>query len=637
MTTSKRINITLGTAGHIDHGKTALIKLLTGCETDRLKEEKARGLTIDLGYAPCTIAEEEVGIVDVPGHENFVRTMVAGAAGMDGCILVVAADDGVMPQTREHLDILTLLGVRRGLVALTKIDRVDAARREIVEGEVRGFLSGTFLEDAPILPVSSVTGEGFMEFFAGLKGLVRSIEPKSAEGPFRMPVDRAFTAKGIGTIVAGIPVAGSAKPEDTVVLLPQGIESPIRGIQVYGRDSDRVVAGQCAALQMRRWDREDIARGNVVARPGYFEPAEWAVGACRMLVRDGPGLKNGATLKLHTGAAEHVVRAYLLDGKVLKPGEEGCAQFHSETPFVVAPGDPFILRSNTPVQTIGGGTFLETQNHRLRRTRDEVRQHIRLLAEAVDSPESLMALTAREADGPLTAESLYRAAKVLPGRGEGMVKELVEAGTLRHLPGAALLHRETAENVEQSVRNALEHYHDRSPESPGMTFEELDEAAEVDRSLLDVCVRAMIDRGDVVEQKDRLALPGHESVFPPADRDDIETIEAAFRTAAFKPPSVDDVSAITGIAPERARRLVDLLIEHQHLVRIDPKIVMHRDAVETAKSRVVEHIEKEGKLESVDFKYLIDTTRKYAIPLIDYMDKIGVTKRVGNTRYLKRR
>ena len=246
----RMLNITLGTAGHIDHGKTALVKSLTGCNTDRLKEEKERGMSIDLGYAPCRLPDLEVGIVDVPGHESFIKTMVAGACGMDGVILVVAADDGIMPQTREHLDILTLLGLRHGMVALTKIDRVDDARRQEVIADLAGFLQGTFLAAAPILPISDVTYDGFDPFLEGLENLVRSITPRRADGVFRMPLDRAFSAKGFGTVVAGIPVAGSASVGDEAVLLPQNVNSRIKRIEVYGQRSDTLLCGQCAAVNL---------------------------------------------------------------------------------------------------------------------------------------------------------------------------------------------------------------------------------------------------------------------------------------------------------------------------------------------------------------------------------------------------
>ncbi len=274
------LNVTLGTAGHVDHGKTALVKALTGCDTDRLKEEKERGMSIDLGYAPCRVSDLEVGIVDVPGHESFIKTMVAGACGMDGVILVVAADDGIMPQTREHLDILTLLGLRHGLVALTKIDRVDGPRRQEVLADLHGFLQGTFLEGAPILPLSNVTGEGFDPFLAALEGLVRSITPRRADGVFRMPLDRAFSAKGFGTVVAGIPVAGSASLGGEAVLLPQNVTSRIKRIEVYGQAGDTVLCGQCAAINLGHCDAKEIRRGDVLTLPGYFTPQEFYV--CRL-------------------------------------------------------------------------------------------------------------------------------------------------------------------------------------------------------------------------------------------------------------------------------------------------------------------------------------------------------------------
>ena len=269
---AEQINITLGTAGHIDHGKTALIKLLTGCETDRLKEEKERGMSIELGFAPCSLGDIEVGIVDVPGHENFIKTMVAGASGVDGVLLVVAADDGIMLQTREHLDVMTLLGVGHGIIALTKIDRVKAERVEQVRAELETFARGTFLEGAPILPVSSITGEGFGPFLSALIALVDAIEPKSSAGVFRLPLERGFSVKGHGTVLSGIPVSGAVRTGDQVVLLPQGTEGRINAIQVYGRDSDVAQSGQCAALNVRHLDQKSVRRGNVVATPGYFRP-----------------------------------------------------------------------------------------------------------------------------------------------------------------------------------------------------------------------------------------------------------------------------------------------------------------------------------------------------------------------------
>ncbi len=340
-----QINITLGTAGHIDHGKTALVKLLTGCDTDRLKAEKERGISIDLGFAPCTVGDLEIGIVDVPGHENFIKTMVAGACGMDAVMLVVAADDGVMPQTREHMEILTLLGVRHGFVALTKIDRVEAEHREMVREETRGFLQDTFLADAPICPISSITGEGFDEFYATLTHLLDSVQPKPLDGIFRLPVDRAFSARGYGSVVAGVPVSGSIGIDEELVLLPEGSLSTIRQIEVYGRASEIVKAGQCAAINVRHWDAKRIRRGHVVTLPGYFTPQQWFVGRLRLLPHERVSLKNAAQLKFHTGSSEVTATVYLLEDNRLEAGQQCLAQFYTGTPLVAGPGDHFIIRS----------------------------------------------------------------------------------------------------------------------------------------------------------------------------------------------------------------------------------------------------------------------------------------------------
>ncbi|HUV40143.1 MAG TPA: selenocysteine-specific translation elongation factor, partial [Planctomycetota bacterium] len=339
--TTRQINVTLGTAGHVDHGKTALVKLFTGCETDRLKEEKERGLSIELGFAPCTIGELEVGIVDVPGHEHFVKTMVAGASGMDGVILVVAADDGVMLQTREHLDIMTLLGITHGIVALTKVDIVTAGRVEEVRRDLAEFTRGTFLEGAPVLPVSSVTGEGFGPFLSALNTLVASIEPKSTTGVFRLPAERSFSVRGYGTVVSGIPITGSVRLGDEVVLLPQGETGRINAVQVYGRDSDVARSGQCAALNVRHWDHKTIGRGNVVATPGYFEPAGWYVLRLRLLEHEGLFLRNGTGLKFHTGTSEQLATLYLLEDDTIRAGQEQLAEVRLDEPLIAGPNDPF--------------------------------------------------------------------------------------------------------------------------------------------------------------------------------------------------------------------------------------------------------------------------------------------------------
>ena len=392
-----QINITLGTAGHIDHGKTALVKCLTGCETDRLREERERGMSIDLGYAPCTIGDLEIGIVDVPGHEHFVKTMVAGAAGMDGVILVVAADDGVMPQTREHLEILTLVGIRHGLVALTKIDRVAADDLELVRAELADYVKGTFLDGAPILPVSSVTGQGYDHFHEVLATLVGQITPKSKGGVFRLPVDRAFSAQGFGTVVAGIPVCGQAHIGDELVVLPHNLTGRVKRVEVYGRASDTVMAGQCAALNVGHWQSGAIRRGDTVTLPGYFSPQVWYVCQLRLLPRNKLRLKQGGEVKFHTGTTEIGAAIYNLEQGELHEAGEYLVQVRTQAPVVAGPGDRFILRSLSPMRTIGGGTIIEAESRRLKRTRPNVREELQQRAAAVHDDTTFVEYCVRTA------------------------------------------------------------------------------------------------------------------------------------------------------------------------------------------------------------------------------------------------
>ncbi len=631
-----QINITLGTAGHIDHGKTALVKCLTGCETDRLKEEKERGMSIDLGFAPCQIADMQVGIVDVPGHENFIKTMVAGATGMDGVILVVAADDGIMPQTREHLDILTLLGVRHGLVALTKIDRVAPEHLELVQADLAGFLRGTFLEGAPILPVSNVTGQGFDQFFEALLALVRRIEPKRIDGVFRLPLDRAFSVKGYGTVVAGIPVCGSARTGDEVVLLPQNIAGRIKRIEVYGRTSETVLAGQCAAINVGHWETHAISRGDTIASPGFFSAQEWYVCKFRLLAREKLRLKNGSEVKFHTGTSEVNAILYNLSEADLHGAGDYIVQVRSKTPVVAGPGDHFILRTFAPVQTVGGGTIVEAVSRRLKRHRPNVLEDLREAAEAVRDETRFVEHCLRRAESLSASEAeLASRAKVLRSRLQTILADLVKQGRATALASGLYIHRETAAEAADRLLEIVGQYHQRSPESPGMTIEQLRQETRWDKAVLDGVAGSLKGDGRLVEQNQRLALAGYRATFRDEDAKFSEMIETLFRRQAFNPPGPEELVEKTGAPPATVDKILKLLREHERLVPVGEGLLFHREAVDRAQAVLVEHLRNQGRLESVQFKYLLDTTRKFAIPLLDYFDRVGLLRRVGNTRYLK--
>ncbi len=632
---TQQVNITLGTAGHIDHGKTVLVKCLTGCETDRLREEKERGLSIDLGFAPCTIAGSEVGIVDVPGHENFIRTMVAGATGMDGVILVVAADDGIMPQTREHLEILTLLGIRHGIVALTKIDRVDPDHRDLVRAELEEYLQGTFLEGAPILPLSSITGEGFNEFLEALWAVVERITPKRIDGVFRLPLDRAFSVQGYGTIVAGIPVSGSARIGDEIVLLPQGLSGRIKRIEVYGRTSDVVLAGQCAAMNVGHWDRRTMGRGDVVASPGYFSPEEWFLCRFHLLGRDKLVLKSGSSVKFHTGTSEVPATVYPLDVPVLTAAGDYLVQIRTATPVVAGPGDPFILRWLSPIQTIGGGTIIEPVERRMKRNRPALVEDCWERARAVADERQLVEYCVRRGEKYAVAEAdLAVRTKVPRTRLREILDELTNGGALLLLASGLYLHRETAAAVGDRIVSSIAEFHDRSPESPGILPDDLRRSLQLERDVSDPVTSLLEAEKRVVRHKNRLALPQHRPKLDDENAVRVAAVESVFLAQPFHPPKVDELPEKTGLRGAALQKALHILREQGRLVPVE-NMLFHRDAGARAREILVDHLRKKGRLESVDFKYLLETTRKYAIPLLDYFDRVGVTRRSGHTRYLK--
>ncbi len=629
-------NITLGTAGHIDHGKTALVKFLTGCDTDRLPAEKERGMSIDLGFAPCTIGGMQVGIVDVPGHEDFIKTMVAGASAMDGVIFVVAADDGVMPQTREHLEILTLLGVRYGLVALTKIDRVDSGGLELVREEVAEFLRGTFLEGAPILGMCNLTGDGFTEFYTALADLVGSISPRSTEGVFRLPVERAFSIAGYGTVVAGVPVSGSARVGDEVVLLPHGVAGRIRRIEVYGRQADAVIAGQCAGLNVKQWDSKAVQRGNTVASPGYFEAGQWFACTLELLPRPGLLLKTGQRVRFHTGTSEVVASLYFMEGNRLGEGGRCLAQVRTAEPLVAGPRDRFIVRSLSPAHTIGGGTIIECIPGRLRRNRPGLLEDLRRRAEAVQADADFVEYCVRDAglQGVGPGDLAIRAK--LPRRAlEGFLGALAREGKIIALGEDLCLHAESAAEAAKLVSHAVAAHHETMPQSPGIALDGLREGTGLASAVQEYVVRTLTGQGKLSLQDGRLALPGHRVAFSPEEQGHLEALESAFCAAGLSPPRPAEAVERSGLPRDRAEWALRVLKESGRLVEVGEDLLFHRDAVDRARQILVDFIRREGKLESVKFKYLLDTTRKFAIPLLDYFDRIGVTSRVGHTRYLR--
>jgi len=629
-----QINITLGTAGHIDHGKTALIKCLTGCETDLLKAEKERGMSIELGFAPCTISDSQIGIVDVPGHENFIKTMVAGATGIDAVIFVIAADDGVMPQTREHLDILTLLGVKDGIVALTKADCVDAEHIEIVTAQIREFLKGTFLADTAIVAMSSITGAGFDGFLEALNELIGRIEPKGTDGVFRLPVERTFTVKGYGTVVTGIPVSGSAKVGDEVVVFGQGQKGRIKAIQVYKAQGDTVKCGQCAAVNVPQWDHKAVGRGDVVTLAGYFRLRRWYLCKLKMLALKNLRLKTGGYVKFHTGTSEVVARMYLMKDNFIAAGQDCLVQFRLDEPIVAGPGDRFILRTLSPARTVGGGVIVEAVEKRLRRNKPGVVEDVRQRAQAVASETGFVEYCVNNAQNSAANEAeLALRAKLRPNRLKPILDELTADKKIFKIAANLYVHQDSFEKVGGQLMEIIRDFHHTSPESPGISIDKFYELSKLHKNVFDGLVKLLIAKGKIVERKRCLALPDHCETFTQAQQKLLTAIETLFSTRLFNPPKLEEIMQDTAAEPREVQKTLKILLEQQRLVQVEKNLFFHRKAIDKAREILTAFIEKEGELESVKFKYLLDTTRKFAIPLLDYFDRIAVTRRAGNTRY----
>ncbi len=629
-------NITLGTAGHIDHGKTALVKCLTGCDTDRLKIEKERGMSIELGFAPCRISNMEVGIVDVPGHENFIKTMVAGASGIDGVIFVIAADDGVMPQTREHLDILTLLGVKHGVVALTKVDCVEPSRLESVCSNIKNFLTGTFLENAPILPVSNITGAGFDGLLDALQHLVDSIEPKRIDGIFRMPIERTFSVKGYGTVVTGIPVSGSASIGDEVTLFPSGSIGKIRAIQVYKRDSNIVMCGQCTAINVPQWDYNTIKRGDVITCGRYFSPQQWYLCRLRLLDSVQAGLKTGTAAKFHTGTSEIIATIYLLEGNVAAGGQECLVQIQLNEPVAAGPNDHFIVRTLSPVHTVGGGTIIEAIPKKLRRNQPGLLEDICIRAKAVLIEKEFVEYCVKTAaDFAVTQAELSFRTKIINGQIKKILDELVDESKVLYLDSKKYIHKDTLASAKQLLLSVVEKFHNTNPQSPGISFEQLLEASHLQKDVFDGIVGCLIADGKLAERSHLLALPDHHEIFSDDEQKMLDKVESLFIKRLFNPPQWQEIIESISAGQDEIRKVLKILIEHGRLIRIENDLFFHCQAVEQARSILRDYLVKEGRLESVKVKYLLNTTRKFAIPLLDYFDRMGVTRRIGNTRYLK--
>jgi selenocysteine-specific elongation factor len=631
--------IILGTAGHIDHGKSALVKALTGTDPDRLKEEKRRGITIELGFAYLDLPTgQRIGIVDVPGHEKFVKNMVAGAGGIDVVALIVAADEGVMPQTREHLDICSLLGIHTGLVVLTKIDLVDDELRELAMEDIRDFTVGTFLEGAPIIAASALTGEGLPSIVSAIQELVEHVEERPSEGIFRLPTDRVFTMRGFGTIVTGTILSGRIAVGETVEILPKGSRAKVRGLQVHNEKVEQAEAGQRTAINLQGLEKSSIERGDVVARPGTIQSAQRLDVALAHLPHAATPLKDGAQIRLHTGTSLQMARILLLGRNELKPGEQGFAQILLEHPVAVLPNDRFVLRSSGFIQTTGGGTILDTHPERHKRFKGNI---VKLL-ERLHSGDAAFTIRYhikksgyRGLSGNDLAAYVTLSAKDLANT----LADLMSQQSIRRFgkEPERYIDGELYDVLEQDLIQAVGTYHTQNPLKDGIPKEELKSKLppEMNAKLFTALLNHATEQQRLVQEHDKVRFPDHRVTLQGKQAELENRLESQLRSDGLSPTSPKELAVHLGASEQEIEELLALLTTKGSLSKLKQGLYFHAEPLEELKTRLISFLREHETIDAQGFKTLTGVSRKYSIPLAEYFDAMKVTIRVGDERILR--
>jgi len=629
-------SVIVGTAGHIDHGKSTLVEALTGTHPDRLAEEKRRGITIDLGFAFLEENGVRFGFVDVPGHERFVSNMLAGAAGIDVLLLVIATDESIKPQTREHFDICRLLGVKRGVVALTKSDMVDSDTLELVRMEAEEFLRGSFLEKAPLVPVSAKTGAGLGELKKALNEAASNASAKDAARYFRLPIDRAFAMKGFGSVVTGTLISGSVGAGDEVELFPRGERLRVRGVQSGGKSLERATPGQRTAVNLAGIEHTALKRGMVLATPGKFRKTR-RIDVRLELLPSARKMKQGSRVHFHAGTAETIAEVFFHGEKELPPSGSAFANFKLQEEVLVLPGDRFIVRQFSPVVTIGGGVVLDPLARRPM-LRDTGRVGFLETLERQSADEILAAMTERALLG-IGYEEIVARTGWTEKEIQGALEKLHGTGRVRIVASEplVLVSGKLFEEVRKKIIEKVERFQKENPLLPGILREDL--RASLGKRVRSETFRAALEelaaQKKVDAQGELVKKAGSEIALLPEEAKAKEQIEAAFATASLAVPSVKEVLAKLTVEAKRAEKLLQILLREKSLVRVSPELIFHRQALAQLKKQLSGYKKAKGDRINVPaFKELTGITRKYAIPLLEYLDRERVTRRVGEERVI---
>ncbi len=626
-------NIIIGTAGHVDHGKTALIKALTGIETDRIKEEKKRGITIELGFAYLDLPDgEKAGIIDVPGHEKFVKNMLAGAGGIDLALLVVAADEGFMPQTREHLGILSLLNISEGIIVVTKKDMVDEDWLEIVCDEIRQEVQGTFLENAQIIPVSSYTGEGIEQLRQAIFTMIdQKTQIKNLDVPFRIPVDRIFSVEGFGTVITGTLIEGTMKVGDPVTVYPSRIESRIRNLQVHSQDVQEAYAGQRVAVNLAGLKKTDLNKGDVIAVPDSMHTTMMIDIHLTVLKDCDREIRNATRLHLYHGARDILCKIVLLDRDSVGAGESCYAQLRLEEEIAVKTGDRFVLRFYSPVETIGGGVILDSNPFKHKRNDAAVLESLKLKEGGSDREKISAALRDYSARFE-TLDFLQIQTGIPKEQFEQQINKLIKDKVAFRVSDNVVIHTDYLNRLKDSAVKLLESYHKENPLREGMKKDEFRNKLikYEDISVVDKITDSLVNRKVLKYVNNCVALAD----FEVQQDNNQQEIENAFLQGGFSPESPDQIAARFPKV-KNFKQVLESLVNTGKLVRVEEKILLHADYYNKALTLAKEHVDQNGQITLAEMRDLMGASRKFAVAVLEYWDKRGITKKVGDARTFK--